>query len=160
MDNYFTSRNVMNACRERGMGAFGTARPSRGWPPEPIKEIDDMRFNTLYWCNDKENFTIYRWLDNNAVLFVSNVHGTDECCEVVRKRPRQTQTNRSNIQRVIGGEGTKAMVIPAIVDDYNNCMNGVDRADQLIAYYKPNLVCNQTLMPMFLHALDVIRINS
>ena len=39
-------------------------------------------------------------------------------------------------------------------------MNGVDKADQLIAYYRPKVRCRRTWMPIMFHCLDVIRINS
>ena len=38
-------------------------------------------------------------------------------------------------------------------------MNGVDIADQLIAYYRPKLRCQRTWMPLMFHALDILRIN-
>ena len=38
-------------------------------------------------------------------------------------------------------------------------MNGVDIADQLIAYYRPKLRCRRTWMPIMFHSLDILRIN-
>ena len=52
----------------------GTARAKRGWPPKEIKRIKDDCFNTLYWQNDKDNYTIMRWVDNNIVMMVSSFH--------------------------------------------------------------------------------------
>ena len=39
-------------------------------------------------------------------------------------------------------------------------MLGVDLADQLISYYRSKLRCRRTWMPIFLHCLDVLRINA
>ena len=49
----------------------GTARAKRGWPPKEIKCIVDDHFNTLYWQNDKDNYTIMRWVDINISSFHS-----------------------------------------------------------------------------------------
>jgi hypothetical protein len=39
-------------------------------------------------------------------------------------------------------------------------MGGVDLADQLFSYYRPNLRCVRTWMPIFLHCLDIVRVNA
>ena len=39
-------------------------------------------------------------------------------------------------------------------------MLGVDVADQLIAYYRPNVRCRRTWMPLMLHWLNCTRVNS
>ena len=39
-------------------------------------------------------------------------------------------------------------------------MNGVDKADQLIAYYRPSLCCRRTWMSLMFHVLDCIRVNA
>ena len=39
-------------------------------------------------------------------------------------------------------------------------MLGVDLVDQLIAYYCLKIRCRQTWMPLLLHSLDVIQVNS
>lgn len=38
-------------------------------------------------------------------------------------------------------------------------MLGVDVADQLISSYRPKIRCRRTWMPLFLHCLDVLRVN-
>ena len=40
MDNYFTWPKVMLALREIGVGAFGTARARKGWPPSQMKKVE------------------------------------------------------------------------------------------------------------------------
>ena len=53
----------------------------------------------------------------------------------------------------------KDIEIPCLIDDYNHWMLGVDKSDQLIAYYRPELRCRRFWMPIMFHCLDVIRIN-
>ena len=39
-------------------------------------------------------------------------------------------------------------------------MLSVDVVDQLIAYYRPQIRCRRTWVPIFLHCLDILRVNS
>jgi len=91
---------------------------------------------------------------------VSTVHDGTEVIETVRKRPRTTQQNRRRIATAFGNDAVKTMEIPAVIYDYNHWMGGVDKADQLISYYKPRIRCRRIWMPLFFHCLDVIRVNS
>ena len=101
-----------------------------------------------------------RWVDNNIVTMVSNVHKGNEAISIDRKKPRVTQTNRKNLKEVWGDDYVRTIQIPKMIDDYNNTMNGVDKADQLISYYRPKLRCRRIWMPIMFHCLDLIRINS
>jgi hypothetical protein len=77
-----------------------------------------------------------------------------------RKRPRENQFNKQNVRAVWGNNWCANVVIPQVIDDYNKYMGGVDKAYQLISNYKPKLRCRRTWMPMFLHGLNVCRLNS
>jgi len=147
--------------REEGVGACGTARARTGWPPEEIKGIVDNRFNAMYVINDKANYRLMRWCDNNIVKMVSTIHtGLEgEDVEKVRKKPRENAVNKQNIKMVWGDEWKAKVNIPTVINDYNQWMNDVDIADQLIAYYRPKLRCQRTWMPLMFHALDILRIN-
>jgi Transposase IS4 len=162
MDNFFTTPRVMVGTRERGVAVLGTAR-GRGktFPPSEIRSIKDSRFNSLYLLPDARNFLIARWYDNTDVLLVSTVHRGDECILKMRRRPKVSAGNQRHVDRVwANGAHTVPITIPSMIDDYNHWMGGVDRADQLISYYRPNLRCVRTWMPIFLHCLDIIRVNS
>ena len=50
--------------------------------------------------------------------------------------------------------------IPRVINDYNFWMGGVDKTDQMISYYIPNLRCRRNWMPMFVHLLAMVRTNS
>jgi hypothetical protein len=160
MDNYFTYPKILEGMRALGVGCTGTARAKTGWPPKEYKAIDDKRFNTCYIMNDPKNFLIFRWIDNNVVTMVSTVHTGYESVQRDRRRPRATALNRGHINEVWGSSGKTTINIPGIIDDYNHWMLGVDKADQLISYYRPNLRCRRTWMPMMFHALDCLRTNA
>ncbi len=161
MDNYFTLGSVLTATREANVGVVGTARGRRGdFPPAPLKAITDNRFNTLYLMKDRtRNFLIGRWLDNSDVLMVSTVHTGEESIGRVRRRPRENAINKRNIGKVWGKNPTAHIRIPQMIDDYNHWMGGVDRCDQLISYYRTNFRCRRTWMPIFLHCIDIMRVN-
>ncbi len=159
MDNYFTYPKVVEGCRKAGVAVVGTARARKGWPPKEIRDNKDDRFNTVYFQHAKENFLILRWVDNNVVTFVSTTHKPEAAVLKARRRPRSTNTNKNHINDVWGKAHRATIKIPQIVDDYNMWMGGVDKADQFIAYYRPNLRCRRTWMPVMLHWLNVTRIN-
>jgi hypothetical protein len=152
----------MKTAREENMGVIATARNRMNWPPKELSAVSDDRFNTLYLHNDPNGFLIGRWIDNNIVKMVSNIHtGADtECVERERRRPRTNGVNKAHVKTVWGDDPVKKIKIPAMIDDYNHNMGGCDVADQKIAYYRPNLRCRRIHTPMFLHGTDLVRINS
>jgi len=159
MDNFFTTERVIKMTREKGVGVVGTARNRRGWPPAEYKSIDDARFNSWYVYHQDE-YAICRWVDNNIVNMVTTMHTGDETTTQARRRPKANNTNRRNIQDVWGTSHVANIDIPSVINNYNHWMGGVDLADQLIAYYRPDLRCRRVWMPLLLHCLDVVRINS
>eukprot|EP00977_Amphora_coffeiformis_P025450 scaffold19880_cov118-Amphora_coffeaeformis.AAC.2 len=142
------------------IGCVGTSRAQRNWPPPELKSIDDPRYKTLYTIPDKGKYLIAHWIDNNVVTMVTNVHTGDESVERNRKRPRKTNTNRNHLEQVWGQNPVVKVHIPRIIDNYNHWMLGVDKADQYIAYYRPNLRCCRVWMPLLFHAMDIARVNS
>ena len=165
MDNYFTMSKTMIGTRKCGVAAMGTARGRPGWPPKEIgkKSIQDKRYNSLYYMNDKVgNYRIFRWIDNNIVKMVSNVHTGGPTEQVLRNRrkPRLNEFNKKHVKLIWGDQHRKQLEIPQIINDYNHWMLGVDVVDQLIAYYRPKIRCRRTWVPIFLHCLDILRVNS
>ena len=125
----------------------GTARARRGWPLKEYKNIFDERFNSLYWINDKDNFQIQRWVDNNVVTMVTTMHTPDETVSHIRKKPRVNAVNKVNLDRIWGENFARMIKIPKVIDDYNHWMGGVDRNDQLISNYRHQLRCKRIWMP-------------
>lgn len=191
MDNLFTTSTAIKNLRECGVGVVGTARARRGWPPKEIRDkspktsngIDDTHFNSVYYTHDKDNYLIVRWVDNNVVKMISTVHLPNESVLKIRRKPRITTTNKSNVDLIWKDSHTVEIHIPKvavislctvivmhtslltsfvsqIIDDYNMWMCGVDICDQLIAYYNPQLRHRRNWLPMFMHCVNVSRTNS
>ncbi|CAJ1938795.1 unnamed protein product [Cylindrotheca closterium] len=160
MDNYFTLPDAMLRLRQINVACVGTARGRRGWPPKEIKDVKDDRFNTVYHINDRRNFRIFRWIDNNTVIVVSTLHDGTESIVRRRRRPRVTVLNKAHVDTVFGNSAVKQIGIPGFIDDYNHWMGGVDKSDQYIAYYRPKLRVRRYWMAMMNHGLDIVRINA
>ena len=161
LDNYFTTDKSMLDICSLGIGFVGTARGRRGWPPKELKEVEETRFNCTHLLpSTNGDYLMARWVDNNIVTMVTNVHRGNESVVKNRKKPRPNQVNKDNLDAVWGDDYCREIKIPCFIDDYNNMMLGVDKADQLIAYYRPKLRCRRVWMPIMFHALDILRINA
>ena len=134
LDNLSTWSRVLKGARDMNVAIVGTARAKRGWPPKEIKCIKDDCFNTLYWQNDKDNYTIMRWVDNNIVMMVSSFHTPYDVKKSIQRKPRATTTNRNHLQHVWGDSSSVEILIPGCIEDYNHWMNGVGKCDQFVAY--------------------------
>ena len=125
-----------------------------------IHNVDDDIFNTLYYLDDRNNYRIFIWVDNNIVTMVSTVHTGYEKISRIRRSPSVNIINRESVKKIWGDQGEKEIQIPGVIDDYNYNMLGVDKLDQFIAYYRPDMRCRCYWMDLFFHCLDIIRINT
>ena len=101
---------------------------------------------------------MFRWIDNNVVKMVSNIHmkTKDEVIMKLIKNPRINEINRKHIRLVWGDEHVVPIKIPTLINDYNHWILGVNLVDQLIACYQPKICCRRTWMPLLLDCLDII----
>ena len=69
----------------------------------------------------KDGFCCFRWVDNNVVKMVWNVHtgSLNEVVSCVRKHPRTKK-----YCKLWGGKHSMEIKIPKLVDNYNNWMKG------------------------------------
>ena len=117
-------------------------------------------------------------MDNKFVIMVSAVHNIVDTVISGRRRPRVTLLNKDHVDEVWGThkvscyffitmfftnkywKGKIAVTIPRFINDYNLWMGGVDQAGQLIAYYLLDMRCHRNWLPIFIHSLSTIRVNS
>ena len=130
MDNYFTQARTVKEVAKRGVATVGTTRtnvlPKEIRPGykgrEKEAQLQDKRFNTLYVQDHPDGFRCFRWLDNNIVKMVSNIHYGHKNENVMksRKRPRANQFNRKTRKAIWKDDKAIADVeIPGIFNDYN-----------------------------------------
>ena len=162
MDNYFTLPGVIARLRGMNIGVVGTGRFRRNWPPKILRDVsaDNADFNDFYWTVDEHGTLLGRWMDNGMVFVTSTIHQIGKIIKRNRKKPRKTPNNKKHVDKIWGDKGAVPIYIPAIIDDYNHWMGGVDLSDQRISYYHPDLRCFRTWMPMFIQILSMIRNNS
>ena len=69
-----------------------------------------------------QDIAVYKWIDNKAVNVISNFHGTE----------------RDEISRTQKDGSKKWFSCPKAINDYNQYMGGVDKADFYCAIYGKN----------------------
>ena len=78
-----------------------------------------------------------------------------------RRKLQINEFNRKPVKLIWGDQHRKELKIPQIIiNDYNHWMLGFNVANQIIAYYWPKIWCCRTRMPIFLHCLDILLVNS
>ncbi|RVE47894.1 hypothetical protein evm_007408 [Chilo suppressalis] len=107
MDNYYNSPSLARVLKTRGFDCVGTLRTNRQFVPDQIKDLKkpDMAVGEVYGCTSGD-VDIVAWRDNNLVALISTYHGAT------------VSDNK-----------------PTVIKDYNICMGGVDKKDQMLAAY-------------------------
>jgi hypothetical protein len=166
MDNYFTSVPLFSELRACKFGAVGTTRPHKDFPPE-LKALKERFAKKLEWntllARVVDNTLCLAWQDNNIVLALSNihtVHKAEDWCEKLRKRPAKSSTNGLIVRQIFGDESTKTLQIPAIINDYNKYMGGVDIANQFREAYETHRITQRNWWPLFYWLIDVACVNA
>ncbi|KAI5644264.1 transposase IS4 domain-containing protein [Phthorimaea operculella] len=112
MDNYYNSPALARELKVRGFDCVGTLLTNRQFVPVELTNLakNDMAVGQVTGCTSGD-VDLLVWQDKSRVAFVSTYHGlaTTRC----------------------GGDTIK----PTVVPDYNVCMGGVDRKDQMLAMY-------------------------
>ena len=139
-DNFFTSMRLLRILFENGIFALGTLRVKRKDMPPIFSQLKKfpkhLKFKgknyslaTKRKVSERGNFlftykkrvSVVKWRDNRDVMLASNCIHPDDVTFVHRKLK----------------DGKKIEVAcPAAIRRYNEIMAGVDRSDQLRAYYK------------------------
>lgn len=107
MDNYYNSPALSRVLKTKGLDCVGTLRTNRQFVPEQIADlkIGNMRVGQVCGCTSGD-VDLMVWRDQNRVAMISTYHGV------------AVANNK-----------------PTVVRDYNVCMGGVDRKDQMLSMY-------------------------
>ncbi|XP_071489198.1 piggyBac transposable element-derived protein 4-like [Diadema antillarum] len=124
MDNYYSSVKLYEDLSRNGLGACGTVRSNRRGLPEEIRrgglhlaKGDDP----VFFAKGREMSAV-TWHDVKLVNVLSTVSSNDLKQKQIRSK--NAEGGRRTIQK------------PATVDVYNRFMNGVDKMDQRMSYYR------------------------
>ncbi|KAF9798758.1 hypothetical protein SFRURICE_021555 [Spodoptera frugiperda] len=110
-DNFYNSPALARELKVRGFDCVRTLRLNRQFVPTELTNLTKgaLAVGQVRGCTSGD-VDLVVWRDKNLVSLISTYHGlaTVKCGDVLK---------------------------PSIVPDYNVCMGGVDRKDQMIAMY-------------------------
>lgn len=156
LNKCYTNIPLLAALRKEGIGGCGTARTSpKNFPSEiltPKGAKIDYHYRAEIVINGvATNF----WMDNAPVSIMTTIYGVKgRQSEVLKpqKKPGPKSFNAAGIKKAhiyTNSKWTKLVQIPRCIDDYNQCMGGVDIADQYRLYYDTQQISNLTWYPLF-----------
>lgn len=104
------------------------------------------RVKSDYQVNENKGIVVVRWFDNKTVDILSNYIGLDPLGEV----RRLDKASKSYIQ----------VERPAIIEQYNKFMGGIDLLDSLTSLYKQKIKSRIWYMYIFWHTIMIRAVNS
>lgn len=138
MDNYYNSYELAKQLAARKTHCTGTLRSNRKSFPKEVGSKKLKRGETI--AKYANGIMIGKWKDKRDVVYISNEYKNDMV---------QIQNKRREI---------KSKPLPII--NYNKYMSGVDRQDQLLAYYPCERKTIRWPSKIFVHILQLIMINA
>ena len=118
-DNYFSSIPLAEYLLANNTYCCGTIRTNRKFLPTNLKTDKELQRGEFDSRVSNHGISIFKWMDNKSVTFVSNFHGTEV----------------SSITRRQKDGSKKQFSCPEAVYDYNKSMGGVDKADFYCSIY-------------------------
>ncbi len=85
------------------------ARGRPGWPCPEVRCVMDDCFNSVYQCDDEEDFYIFHWVDNNIITIDSSIH--------TGKEKRKNPTNKNHLPQIFRDKPVADIEVPGVVDD-------------------------------------------
>ena len=150
-DNFYTGIQLMKDLVARGIRACGTVLVNRKGFPAGLKNVKEWekkaKRGDVRWERDGDILAM-QWKDNKTVSFLSTIHQARKTQTVVRRSKENGQFRKLEVNQ------------PELVKDYNKNMNGVDLSDQLIGKYNCLRKTNKWWKTLFLHCIDIARVNS
>ena len=113
IDNYYNSVALTNFLTTKKTYITGTLRSDRKGNPKKVIS-SKLRKDQIIW-QLKDDVSVAKWKDKRPVLMISNAH-VPNLTNVTNRRDQEKQK-------------------PNLVKDYNDCMSGIDRYDQMMSYH-------------------------
>lgn len=138
MDNFYNSYDLAKSLISQSTFCTGTLRKDRKGSPKDIMQAKLKRGQTM--AKYLDGVMIGKWFDKRDVTYISTEFKNE--MEVVK--------NRRGVE--------KEKPLPII--HYNNNMGGIDRRDQLMAYYPVERKTLRWYKKIGLHIIQLLLINS
>lgn len=138
MDNYYNSFVLSSILLRHDTYSTGTLRSNRKHCPPAVTSKHLAKGQTI--ANFAESVMIGKWKDKRVVNYISTQHENDMV----------TMTNHRGREKTI----------PKPIVHYNAHMKGVDRLDQMMAYYPSERKTVRWHKKIFIHFLQAIMVNS
>ncbi|KAH8041755.1 hypothetical protein HPB51_017575 [Rhipicephalus microplus] len=148
-DNFFASADLLVEMKGRGLGCTATMRNGRigRCPLKTEKCLKGEGRGSFDFRSEKDSgIIICHWHDNRSAMIGSNTHSVGPvgvCRRYDKKAKTYTEVSRPSLVRV-----------------YNQSMGGVDRADQLLSFYRNELKTKKWYKRIIFHLLDLAVVNS
>jgi len=148
-DNFFAEYNLFEILLHKTIYAASTIRVNR-FSKQPFLNDKWMtlkgRGTTDEIRNKEDTICLVKWYDNKPVYMCSNFIASGEV-EKVKIWDKKTKQYLDIEQ-------------PEVIKMYNKSMGGVDKIDQLIAYYRIFIKSKKWTLRMMFHAIDMACCNS
>ncbi|XP_069995618.1 piggyBac transposable element-derived protein 4 isoform X6 [Penaeus vannamei] len=143
-DHFFSSVSVAKELLEKGIGYCGTIHQNRRKIPVLLHDKQLTR-GQADWAMDPSGVSCTKWMDDRAVLIVSNMHNPSLITQI---------THRNN-------NGSKVKVgVPVVVADYRRHKSYVGKANMLKSLYEIDHKSKKWWHRIFFHYIDVAVVNA
>lgn len=138
MDNFYNSFILATKLLKEDTYSTGTLRADRKFNPADVKSAVLKKGETI--ARYAEGVMIGKWKDKRTVMYMSTQHEND-MVTVLNKRKQEVQK-------------------PLPIVQYNAHMKGIDRCDQMMAYYPCERKTLRWYKKIFVHVLQMIVVNA
>ena len=142
-DNFYTSPTLCKRLFTLGFGSCGTVRLDRRGIPVTFKQATPNKGDITTYQDG--NILGLKWKDKRYVSVLSTLH--DDSMVSKQRCTRQATGGVEIVQK------------PAVIEDYNRYMGGVDKSDQLVTYYGFRRSKKWWNLP-FIHLIELAMVNA
>ena len=147
VDNFYTSLPLFRDLVKLGFGACGTVRCDRKGLSDTFKSVKLSKGETYSEStSDEYKMLCLKWKDKRDVSMVSSFHDDT----MIEKR-RRTKSSDNPVQVISK---------PQVVEEYNQSMGGIDKADQMVLYYGYAHRTTKWWKRVFFHLVDLCLVNT